>query len=186
MLVSPEELQRAVQALRLGQTIAYPTEAVYGLGCDPNNPDALAQLLSLKVRPEDKGLILIASDIAQIRPFLSPEILPEQLEPAVATWPGPVTWVVPSHPEVQPLLTGHRSTLAIRVSAHPTVQQLCQQFGPLVSTSCNLSGQPPARSAKAVRQQFAPTQVAVVIHAPLGELDRPTAIFDLQSGAKLR
>ena len=86
-------LQRAAHVLGEGGIIAYPTEAVFGLGCDPLNPAAVYRLLALKQRPASKGLILIAADQAQLRPFLGdlPRAAQQRLD---TSWPGPATWVL--------------------------------------------------------------------------------------------
>lgn len=180
-----EELEAAVSVLRRGGIIAYPTESVYGLGCDPENADALRRLLALKQRPAEKGLILIAAAPAQLHPWLL-ELEPRQRETVLASWPGPVTWLWPARAEVSPLLRGAHSTLAVRVTAHPLAAQLCQRFGkPLVSTSANLAGEPPARSAAEVRDRFGAAPDAV-LDGPTGGQARPSMIRDARSGEVIR
>ncbi len=142
--VSQFSIHRATRLLVQGQGIAYPTEAIYGLGCDPLNEYAVSDLLALKQRPVDKGLILIAASIQQLAPFL---ITSHSgiLDKALATWPGPTTWIFPAQNWVPKWLTGHHSSLAVRVSKHPTVIALCKGFGgPIISTSANISAQQPA------------------------------------------
>lgn len=183
--MSPFQLRRAVAALRGGGIVAYPTEAVFGLGCDPLQPDAVARLLALKGRGARKGFILIATEFAQVAPFVN---LPDQerVQKILATWPGPHTWVFEAAPDVPSWLTGGRETIAVRVTAHPTASALCRSFGgPLISTSANRTGLRPARSPLAVRCQL-PAGVDLVLHAPLGGLDRPTSIRDARTGATLR
>lgn len=176
-------LRRAAAALHAGAVIAYPTEAVWGLGCDPANAAAVLRLLALKHRPLDKGLILIAADAAQLRAFLAPAALPE---PVTASWPGPSTWLLPAAADTPRWLTGEHDTLAVRVTAHPLAAALCRAFGgPLVSTSANRAGRPPAKSALAVRREFA-DDLDLIVNGPLGALARPTPIRDGRSGAYLR
>ncbi len=144
--MNKNQIQQAAESLRNGGLVAYPTEAIYGLGCDPNNLAAVERLLALKQRSWTKGLILIAADIAQLTPYLS---LPmENIPPAVeASWPGPTTWLLPAHPKVPTLLRGNHDTLAVRITAHPEARALCQAFGgAIVSTSANTAGQQPART----------------------------------------
>lgn len=165
----------AIHAIQAGGVIAYPTEAVYGLGCNPADLSAVQRILTLKQRPTDKGLILITTDLAQLEPYLLP-LDNALLERILPTWPGPVTWLLPVRPEVSPLIRGNHDTLAVRVTAHPVCRKLCQQLGhPLISTSANLSDQPPARSAQEVRQQFG-AQLDDILDAPLGEQAQPTEI----------
>ncbi|PKM42711.1 MAG: threonylcarbamoyl-AMP synthase [Gammaproteobacteria bacterium HGW-Gammaproteobacteria-1] len=179
------KLREAVRALLGGGIVAYPTEAVYGLGCDPLNPDAVLRLLALKRRSVDKGLILVAADFSQLEPYLLP--LDVALErQVVASWPGPVTWLLPVRPEVPGWLRGSHDTLAVRVSAHPVVRALCAAYGgPIVSTSANPADRRPARNALTVQRMFG-GGVDFILHAPLGGLERPTQIRDGRSGRIIR
>ena len=143
------------------------------------------RLLALKGRGAEKGLILIAADLSQLEPYLLPLTanLREQVE---ATWPGPVTWLLPALPEVPQWLRGDHDTLAVRVTDHPLAAALCRASGTaLVSTSANRSGRPPARSALAVQRLFG-DGLDQILHGPLGGLERPTQIRDARSGAILR
>ena len=169
------DLFHAIHAVQAGGVIAYPTEAVYGLGCNPADLAAVQRILTLKQRPADKGLILIAADLSQLEPYLLP--LDATLQARILpTWPGAVTWLLPVRPEVSPLIRGKHDTLAVRITAHPTCRALCQQLGhPLISTSANVSNQPPARSATEVHQQFG-TQLDAILDAPLGAQHQPTEI----------
>src|SRR5512134_2349746 len=148
--MSDFHLRHAVRSVRAGGVIAYPTEAVFGLGCDPANQAALKRLLAIKRRPIHKGVILIAACLEQFLSYLLP-LDAEALAKVSSTWPGPVTWLIPARPNVPKWLRGQHSTLAVRVTAHPLAAALCRLWGrPLVSTSANLSGRPPARTALAV------------------------------------
>jgi len=178
-------LQAAVDALRAGAIIAYPTESVYGLGCDPLNESALQNLIALKRRDAGSGLIVIASDYAQIERFIAPhdEHLKRLLCEPVST---PTTWVVDAAEALSPLLTGGRTTLAVRITEHPVAAAICHLFGgPITSTSANSSGQPPARSAADVRTRF-PRGIDLVVDGSTGKLDRPTKIIDARTGEVLR
>jgi L-threonylcarbamoyladenylate synthase len=178
-------LHQAVRMLRAGGVIAYPTEAVYGLGCDPLQGAAVQRLLALKQRPADKGLILIASAWEQLQPFLLP-LTSAQRQRLFRTWPGPHTWTLPCRPEVPYWLRGTHASLAVRITAHPVAAALCAAWGgALVSTSANRSGLPPARSALRVRQQFG-DELDYLLPGALGGLARPTAIRDGISGKTLR
>lgn len=180
------EIGQAVVALKAGSVIAYPTEAVFGLGCDPTNPSALQRVIDVKGRDTHKGFILIASSQCQLRDFIAP-VSAIQQNTLDAHWPGPVTFVVPaSHRYSNTLLSGYRDTLAVRVSTHPIVMQLCEQFGnAIVSTSANLSGQAALRSAQEVRAALG-AKLDVIVDDSVGTLNEPTKIFDLRSGERLR
>lgn len=174
-----------VTALQAGKIIAYPTEAVYGLGCDPTNDEAITRLLQLKNRSFHKGLILIASHFEQLTPFISP-IPAHRLVKIMATWPGPFTWVFPAEPHVSKLLRGNHTTLAVRVTNHPLAKSLCDRFGkPLVSTSANLEGQPPARDAATVKKIFG-NRIDCIIAGEVGDLEHPTEIRDALTGELIR
>lgn len=176
----------ATQALKLGQILAYPTEAVFGLGCDPDNQNAVLALCALKQRPIEKGLILIASDFSQLLPYIDLNAITEtQLTAVTQTWPGPYTWVMPSKLTTPKYLRGGFETIAVRVSNHPTVKALCGQFGkPIVSTSANLSGMAPAKTPKEVFEQFA--GAVAISEGEIGTLDKPTIIRDARTGEIFR
>lgn len=175
----------AVAALRRGGIVAYPTEAVYGLGCDPANAAAVARLLALKQRPASRGLILIAADEAALRPWLAP--IDADTEARVApTWPGPTTWLLPAAEDCPAILRGDHETLAVRVTAHPVAAALCRAWGgALVSTSANPSGGQPVRDAAAARQLFG-AGVDAVVEGAVGGRERPTPIRDARTGQTLR
>lgn len=183
-LPSPDALAQAVTALRAGGVIAYPTEAVWGLGCDPLNAAAVERVLALKGRSEAKGLILIAADVAQVTPWLL-ALTPAQQAMVLASWPGPVTWVVPA-PDAPRWLRGDHASLAIRVSAHPGVQALCRAWGGvLVSTSANRSGESPLADAASLRAAFG-DGLAGILPGELGGDAKPSEIRDAVTGAVLR
>jgi len=181
-----DSLELCVRQLQLSTVIAYPTEAVFGLGCDPDSESAVMALLALKRRPVEKGLILIAADFQQLVPYIADEQLSaEQKERMFSRWPGPVTWVLPARAETPRWLTGRFSSLAVRVSDHPDVVQLCSQFGkPLVSTSANLSGLPPCRNADEVLAQFGAD--FPVLRGETGGRQNPSEIRDVLTGELIR
>ncbi|QNI01984.1 Sua5/YciO/YrdC/YwlC family protein [Halomonas sp. SH5A2] len=184
-MTTAAELDKAVRALRNGGVIACPTEAVWGLSCDPDNDEALAQLMRLKVRDPAKGVILVAASIGQFQPWLTQ--LPLALHaPLIASWPGPNTWLVPDNGRSHGLVRGAHSKVALRVTDHPLMQALCEAFGgPLVSTSANVAGDPPATHADDVRAIFG-DQLAAIIDGELGGNQRPSKIRDLVSGSVIR
>lgn len=178
-------LNVAADYLLAGAVIAYPTEAVYGIGCLPFDEAAVRRVIRIKGRSAAKGLILIAAATAQLDDFIT---IPQGHAGAEirASWPGPVTWVLPARPAIPDLLTGGRDTLAVRVTAHPLASYLCTRVGsPLVSTSANRAGRPPARSALAVRRHLG-ASIDLVVAGPVGPARRPTTIRDGASGAVLR
>ena len=183
---SPFRLRLIVRHLQHGGLIAYPTEGVYGLGCHPLNAQAVSRLFAFKGRSGTKGLILIASCHAQIEPLLAP--LDSSIQARMqATWPGPHTWIVPAADFVPLWLRGAHQSLAVRVTAHPVAAALCNAFGgPLVSTSANRSGHPPARTAMQLRKLCRKQRGLLCVPGALGGLRKPTAIHDALTGQRLR
>lgn len=176
-------LAQAGQRIRDGGIVAYPTEAVYGLGCDPLNPRAVLRLLRIKQRPVEKGLILIASRLDQLLPFVRHG--GDWTEQVEASWPGPHTWLLPAAPELPYWINGGRDSVACRVTAHPLAAALCEYVGhPLISTSANRQGQRPALNPLQVRLRC--PGVDTILCGRLGGLDRPTPIRDAVSGAPVR
>lgn len=182
-----DDIAAAGDLLRQGGVIAYPTEAVWGLGCDPFDEAAVLRLLALKQRDVDKGLILVAAEASQFDGLIDWNALAEARRLAVLdTWPGPHTWIVPATKRVPRWITGAHNGVAVRVSAHPIVTALCRAFGaPLVSTSANRAGASPPRS----RQHLDPIlldAVDGVVSGDTGGLERPTPIRLASSGLALR
>jgi len=184
-MTSALHLAAAYRALRAGGVIAYPTEAVWGLGCDPFNAHACARLRALKRRRRDRGLILIASSFEQVAPLIGP-LPPARLLQIRASWPGPVTWVVPASAQVPTWVRGPGNSVALRVTAHPLAAALCYVFGgAMVSTSANLSGRAPARTTLAARRRFGGS-LAYVLAGSTGGRNAPSTIRDARSGKLLR
>lgn len=180
-------LDTALPVLRAGGVIAYPTEAVWGLGCDPGCEPAVMKLLRLKQRPVEKGMILVAAELAQLDGWVRLQALPEPRQAAVlASWPGAHTWILPAGPRAPRWVTGEHSGIAVRISAHPQVAALCRAWGgPLVSTSANLAGQPPARTRAELDPALLPL-LDGLIDGDTGGLAQPTPIRDALSGLILR
>jgi len=178
-------IRLAVQVLRAGGVIAYPTEGVWGLGCDPQNAHAVQRILKLKQRDPAKGLILVGGELQHFEPYLD-HLAAGQVDRLRATWPGPVTWLVPANGVASSWITGRHPGLALRVSAHPQLADLCRAFGgPIVSTSANPSGRPAALSALRVRRYF-PEGLDYILNGPLGGRRGPSAIRDLMTDKVLR
>lgn len=180
-------IDTAVNALRNGGVIAYPTEAVWGLGCDPFDETAVMRLLAIKQRDVGKGLLLVAAEVAQLDGLVDWDALPaERRDTVLASWPGANTWVLPATARVPRWITGDHDGVAVRVSAHPLVVALCRAFGgPLVSTSANVASELPARS----EAELAPalrTGLNAVLPGRTGDQERPTPIRDARTGAVLR
>lgn len=184
-VLKKEELVQIKKIITQGGIIAYPTEAVYGLGCDPFNEKAVAQLLKIKQRSSAKGFIVIVSCWEQMKPLVQP-LDQALLKKVCSTWPGPVTWLFPVQPAVPKWLCGKHERIAIRMTAHPIAKEICQFLDmPIISTSANLAKQPPMTTAKQIKQCFA-DQIDHIVVGKLGHLTKPTIIRDVISGKTIR
>lgn len=178
-------LAQAARHVLAGGVIAYPTEAVWGLGCDPFDPLAVQRILDLKQRPIEKGLIMIASDINQCADLL--EGLSEQmLERINQATDKPTTWIVPNHGAVPYWITGKHQSFALRITQHPIARALCEQFGgPIVSTSANPAAKPEARTRLKLMRYF-PRGIDFIAPGIIGKQRSPSEIRNLTTGAILR
>lgn len=178
-------LRRAVALMCAGGVVAYPTEAVWGLGCDPDNPRAVARLLALKQRPWHKGLILLAARIEQFGPLIE-RLDSGSQQTLKESWPGPETWLVPAAGLVPEWISGRFETVALRVTDHPLAAGLSLAFGgPIVSTSANPAGRPAARHRLDVRRYFR-DRLDDITPGATGGRERPSRIRDLRTGRVLR
>lgn len=179
--------QNAARCIKSGGVVAYPTEGVWGLGCDPRNEAAVMHVLSIKQRDVSRGMILIAADESQLTPFIDLSALTEPARTRVReTWPGPHTWIVPASVWAPKWITGKHKGIAVRVSAHPAVIALCNAFGgALVSTSANLSGESAVTTATALDPRVL-ALIEGVVEGETGGLSTPTPIRDAITGETLR
>lgn len=179
-------IRHCADVIRSGGVIAYPTEGVWGLGCDPWQEDAVEYLISLKRRQPAKGLILISGDAAHFEPLLV-HVAPDQRAQLLEKRARATTWLVPDPAQYFPgYLRGKHETVALRITTHPLVCALTAQLAhPVISTSANLSGHPAAQNALRVRQYFGNQLDALLPGQTAGDA-RPSQIIDLRSGAIIR
>ena len=176
----------AAHVMRQGGVVAHPTEAVWGLACDPFSETAVDYLLSLKGRALEKGLILVSSDPSHFSELLAP-LSSELRERFLQQQARPTTWIVPDvNNQVPGWLKGRHSGVAVRVSRHPVIQEISHRFGgAIVSTSANPAGKAPAMSVRGIRHYFK-AKLDYVVSGFLGAALRPSQIIDLESGRILR
>ena len=180
-----DTLGTAVNGLRSGGVVACPTEAVWGLSCDPEDRTAVASLLELKGRPEEKGLILVAGAPTQFKALLE-DISECQKTLLSESWPGPITWLVPHQGRVPSWITGDHDKVALRVTDHPVMSTLCAAWGaPLVSSSANPAGLEPARTFEQVEFYF-DSGLSAIVPGEIGGRPSPSQIIDLDTGAVIR
>jgi len=169
-----------VAALKDGEVVAYPTEGVWGIGCDPSNEEALKKLISLKKRSKGKGFILIGSELFHFQKYVEVEVNKTRL---LSKWPGPHTWLVPAL-QISPLLSGGKETIALRLSEHKETVNICNEFGgAIVSTSANKEGDKTPSSPEEIKEIFPGIKV---MHGELGGLNKPSTIEDLVTGKVIR
>jgi len=182
------QIELAVKVLQQGGMIAYPTEAVFGLGCDPGNIAAIKNLLKIKNREKEKGLILVAANLEQLKNYIQP--LEKDIEKKLLdSWQdvaNAITWLAPVNEMTSDYLKGQFDTLAIRVSHHPVVKELCEKFGgAIVSTSANISTQEAARTAEEVKQIFE-NKINFIVEGKTNINAQPSEIRDALTNKVIR
>lgn len=176
-------INSAARIMLAGGVVAYPTEGVFGLGCMPDDDDAVLRLLDIKQRPAHKGLILIGADSHMFEGWVAPEALAQIPPPEPQQ---PITWIVTPTATVSYLLRGKHAGLAIRITTNPTAAALCRAVdSPIVSTSANLSGRPVARNRYALRRQLG-ALVDCVVPGECGPASGASEIRVLGTDAVLR
>lgn len=180
----------AASCLKKGQVLAYPTEAVWGLGCDPYNEQAFHEILRLKQRPIEKGVILLAAHVAQVEHLLT-DLSTEMRAKVIASWTNrkpnerATTWLLPAGDHIPTWIKGNHPKVAVRVTTHPLCVALCQAFnGFIVSTSANPAGLEPARSLQEANQYFA--NQLDYLNGDLGLSREPSQIIDAETGEIIR
>lgn len=184
---APDEFTAAREAIAQHEVIAYPTEAVFGLGCLPDDELAVRKILAMKERDPTKGLILIAADYSQLRTWVDDQAISgDQRFKVFSAWPGPVTQLLPARADCPKLLRGEHDTIAVRVTDHEPARRLCRALGTaLVSTSANRAGAEPLTTAAAVQAEFG-SEVAWVMPDQVGSHTTPSRIINPLTGDVLR
>ncbi|HBY86078.1 MAG TPA: L-threonylcarbamoyladenylate synthase type 1 TsaC [Colwellia sp.] len=179
--------KNVVDAFKKGDIIAYPTEAVFGLGCDPDNEEALKRLLKLKQRSPEKGLILLAGSYSQLLPYIDESKISQDMRTdLLSRWPDGITQLVPKNNNTSSFLSGIFDTIAVRVTSQPDVVALCQQTNkPIVSTSANLSGQAPAKTWQTLDPVLS-KQVGFILKGITLGRTSPSKIIDALTGKIVR
>ncbi len=184
-MTSAWHIRRAVFNLHAGGVIAYPTETVYGLGCDPLDGHAVQRLLDLKQRPPEKGLILIGATLEHLLPYIDISdnaLLTKLAGPTLR----PTTWICPPRTDTPHWLCGRHHSIAVRLTRSPLARRLCECYGAaIVSTSANPAGLAPARNALKVRRYF-DAQLDYILGGSCDPDAIPSRIVDLISGKVIR
>lgn len=177
-----KDIKQAVKILQEGGIIAYPTEGVFGLGCDPFNHTAVLRLLKIKQRDVAKGLILIAASWDQVFDLIKSN----NLNLPKPNPSNPTTWVFPATKKTPAWVRGDFKSIAIRLTTHPLAKKLCQKFGgPIISTSANLTGQVPSKNIKQAKEQFSAI-IDFILPGEVGDLNKPSQICDIKTNKLIR
>lgn len=180
----------AAECLKQGRVLAYPTEAVWGLGCDPLNQQAFLEILRLKQRPIEKGVILLAAHVSQVE-YLLQSLSPQMQQTVSDSWTHrspterAITWLLPADQQVPAWIKGGHSKVAVRVTTHPLCVALCHAFnGCIVSTSANPAGDAPATSLQQAHQYF--SDQLNYLDGDLGLSQQASRIIDAETGVVIR
>ena len=174
-------LAEAVELLRAGELVAFPTETVYGLGADAGNPEALAKIFAAKGRPADHPLIVHVPDVAHLDQWAR-EIPDAAHLLAQAFWPGPLTLILKRQPTVPDLVTGGQDTVGLRIPHHPLALQLLKAFdGGIAAPSANRFGHISPTTAQHVREELG-AAVALVLDGGPCSVGIESTIVDLSRG----
>ena len=175
-----------VNAFMTGELLVYPTEAVMGIGCDPDNENAVMKLLQLKERPVEKGLILLADNYSRLLPYVDDNAIGQDRRYAIfSSWPDGITWLLPKSAATPAWISGSHAKVAVRVTSHPVVKELCEKVGkPLVSTSANLAGASPAMTLAEAHAYFG--DAVTYVPGDLAGQTRPSSIRDGETGQIIR
>ncbi len=148
------EIEEAVEALRAGDLVAFPTETVYGLGANAADPAAVAKIFELKGRPADHPVIVHLDNPRYLHRWVS-SVPPIAEALAARFWPGPLTLILPVAGDVNPLVTGGQDSIGIRIPSHPIAQQLLTAFGGgIAAPSANRYGRLSPTKPEHVREEF--------------------------------
>jgi L-threonylcarbamoyladenylate synthase len=175
------ELEAAVEALRDGELVAFPTETVYGLGANASDPAAVRKVFAVKGRPSTHPVIVHFDDVKYLRRWAR-EVTPEAHQLAEAFWPGPLTLVLPRAEGVNDVVTGGQDTVAVRIPSHPMAQQLLTAFGGgIAAPSANRYGRLSATRAEHVREEFG-DEVKVVLDGGECQVGLESTIVSCEPG----
>jgi L-threonylcarbamoyladenylate synthase len=181
-VTSDGEIGRAVEILRSGGLVAFPTETVYGLGADASNPEAVKKIYAAKGRPRNHPLIVHVSSVERIADWA--ESIPEAARRLAARyWPGPLTMIFRRAPHVNALVTGGQDTIALRVPSHPVARALLERFGGgIAAPSANRYGRVSATTADHVRAEFGDSIDCVLDGGP-SDVGIESTIVDVSGAA---
>jgi L-threonylcarbamoyladenylate synthase len=173
-----ERIAAAVDAVRAGEAVVYPTETVYGLGADATDPDAVEGVFDLKRRPRDRPLSAGFHAVDAALEFTAPTAA--EVEFMRAFLPGPVTVVVDRGDRLPAALTGGRERVGVRIPDHDLARALLREAGPLTATSANVSGEPSVVDPAALDDRIREGAGAVIDGGAVGGAE--STVVDVSTG----
>jgi L-threonylcarbamoyladenylate synthase len=183
---SPSQIRPAAQILAAGGLVAFPTETVYGLGADAENPSAVAAIYAAKGRPANHPVIVHVSPEADLKHWVKE--IPEEAKKLIAAfWPGPLTLILKRADHIPDAVSGGQDTIGIRCPSHPTAQALLRAFkngqGGIAAPSANKFGRVSPTTAQHVRDEFAVELqsglIQMVLEGEQSEVGIESTILDL-------
>ncbi|MEC5217489.1 L-threonylcarbamoyladenylate synthase [Actimicrobium sp. GrIS 1.19] len=182
MSVSDSEIAAAARLLEQGQLVAFPTETVYGLGADAENPAAIARIFAAKGRPSNHPVIVHLAPDADLSHWVA--AIPAQAQLLIdAFWPGPLTLILPRAPHIPAAVAGGQDSIGVRCPAHPVAQALLQEFkrgrGGIAAPSANKFGRISPTTAQHVRDEFGSGAIAAILDGGPSEVGIESSILDL-------
>tara|TARA_Y100000590_G_scaffold450345_1_gene589855 strand:+ start:9845 stop:10423 length:579 start_codon:yes stop_codon:yes gene_type:complete len=182
---APEEYEDISDAIVKGKIIAYPTESVFGIGCDPENEQSINKIIEIKNRGKQKGLIIIADEVKKLSKFIHKDYLDLFIKKSDIE-SKPTTWIVPSSKHVLNLVQGENSSVALRITQHPIASRICKYSNKaIISTSANISNKTPAKNSNEILMQFG-EEIDIIVDERVGDSIKPTQIVDLITNKVIR
>lgn len=178
------DIDGAVKFLNEGELIGYPTEAVYGLGCDPWNKNSVEKISRLKGRDPNKPFLMVISSKDQLEELVNVSTLKDIVW---ESWPGHTTWLIKAKDSVPSwLVDKNTGKVGVRMSDHPVVTKLCNLFmKPLISTSANISAKPEIKDLLLFKKTFM-SEIKYLVKGDLGNHEKTSIIIDMESEKKIR
>ncbi|MEC7885498.1 MAG: L-threonylcarbamoyladenylate synthase [Pseudomonadota bacterium] len=182
---APEEYEDISNAIVKGKIVAYPTESVFGIGCDPENEKSINKIIAIKNRSKQKGLIIIADEVKKLSKFIHKDYLDLFIKKSDIE-SKPTTWIVPSSKHVLNLVKGEDSSVALRITQHPIASRICKYSNKaIISTSANISSKTPAKNSNEILMQFG-EEIDIIVDGRVGDSIKPTQIVDLITNKVIR
>ena len=178
------EVKDVICHLKSGEVIGYPTEAVYGIGCDPWNQSSVEKIAKIKGRKKRQTFLMVASSIDQLTDLIDISRLSSQVK---SSWPGHTTWLIKAKENVPYWLQDEQTNkVGVRISNHPLVRELCSEYGkPIISTSANISGKEEIKNQQEFIRTFS-SDINYLVDGDLGDYDKASMIIDMETNKKIR